>query len=225
MVSTRGLRARLTQTSVDDLDATYALYLDIKSLLIDGRQVLTDDLDVVELVRRSERAMGAAVMVAQSNGTLLAEQQSKRHHPGAKTVHDYLSNGSQVALFKRLAAAPDEVFEEAIAKCRADGSMTRPKLVRLIADLSGVPIPKRPKPVEPVKRIRNRPVERVTGSARGRKTIEHMAISIDAIARGVEELDPGEVDREQVYRAIEQVYIDMGVIKSFLRKVPRNESR
>lgn len=202
------LRARLTQASADDLEATYALYLDGKKLQVN--LACRNDLDAVETVRRTERVFAKAIRAAQSRGELMAHG-SNMHSTGMKKVSDYLPGaGMSSAFYKLCDGVTDELFEQAIDKCRADGSLGRDALHRQIKELRGAPKP--PAPSAPR-------LAKARHTARGRRTIEHMAIQMDAVARGVEELEPTEVDRKAMYHAINKVYSDMGVIKAFLREV------
>jgi hypothetical protein len=202
------VRARLAQVSIDDLDAVHDLFLASRELC------RGNGLDGKELARRAERALGLAFRAAQERGELLGRGQSYTHEDGSrrKRVKDYIpTSGASSDIYRLVNGVTDEMFDKAIAATRARNSMSNQEVAReLVYIKAGMPTP--PLPVKPKK---------VRPTARGRRTIDHMAIQMNAIAMGVCDLEPGEVDAVAMGPVIEQVFEDIGQIRSFLRKVKK----
>lgn len=200
------LRARLAEVSIDDLDAVHDLYLDTRKFLSHGGRIgVGETLGLAELSRRVERAEGLAIRAAQSRGELLRQGQSNRV-PGVKFVSSYISSaGETTRLYRMVDGISDEVFEKAIEWCKAEGSLARPALTNALRKLAVSPVIEPPAKVLPTKR--------------GRKTVEHMAIQLNALAMGVADLDPAEVDKTLMAPMVNQAFEDIGAIRAFLRKV------
>lgn len=213
MTTVEEIRAGLAQTSVDDLDEVYAWYLKSKSLLTkDGGGSWVRDFDILETARRAERLFGQAFKSARRRG-LLVEQGHRPEPGGAQALTQYIDYGEALHHMRRFAAVSDDAFEEALAKCRANKSLGRRALSAQIMEVCGGD------PLNQVAQEKRKQERSRKATMRGRKTIEHMAIQLDAIARGVEVLDPSEVDRQEMHPVIDRVYGDIAVIRSFLRKV------
>lgn len=203
MTTHEELRARLTQASVDDLEATYALYLDAKEAR--SRVNLRNDQDLAEVLCRIDRLFAQSVRIAQATGKL-RDRHGKIVGDTAPVlkINHLVPPSTMNTLYRCFDGVSEELFEEALSKCKADGRLSRQTLGVKLEEL----------------RNSQPPAKSTTRmSARTRRTIEHLAIQMDALARGVEELNPEEVDRQVLYHAITKVYVDMGVIKAFLRKV------
>jgi hypothetical protein len=208
MVTYQEIRTRLESVSLDDIDAVHALYLDGKNLKVNLTH--RGNLDAVETVRRVERALGTAIRAAQARGEMLAKNATNTAAFKGRMVRELFSTSSEADhLYALVDGISDEQFEEAIRKCRANGGLSREKLEVQLKERQADTPPPPPPPA----------VHRVLPTRRGRKTIEHMAISLNALALGVAELDPGEVDKAAMLPMINQAFEDIGVIRTFLRKV------
>lgn len=103
-------------------------------------------LDAVEMVRRSERALGVAIRKGQDAGEI-AERFS---HPGYGNQHvarrpqestgspdDFFSGGKErTQTYAMTDGVSDEQFEEALAEAKDEGNLSRANVVRKVAKLS-----------------------------------------------------------------------------------------
>jgi len=192
MVTHNELRARLAQVSVDDLKAVHALFLEIQQFATQVGIHADDYTDRLELARRSERKIAQAIRAAQVRGELRTHGQSRLNIPSTR---DYLSTSLSADAFA-FANAEDEVFEQALKQAREIGVPGRGTVLKLLKPP--------PKPCSP--------------TPRGRRTVEHMVVSINAIALGVAEVDPSEIPPDMA-QSIEQALDDIGVVRGWLKKV------
>lgn len=194
--------------SPDDLDAVHDLYLDARKLPV-GSSRYTPNLEAQEVTRRIDRMMGQALLAGQARGTV------KRHgqHGGitdARSVLDFVKAGRS-ADYYRYAELSDDLFERALDNARSKGNIGHQSVMReakILAQLN--PNGK----VAP-------PPRQVVPTPRGRRTLEHLAIQMSAIALGVQEVDPREVDAVAMAEVIEQAFDDIGIIRAYLRKVKK----
>jgi hypothetical protein len=202
MQSIQELRTRLAQVSLDDLDAVHELHLRINGLAKTVGPQSPVYLDISELNRRAERAMAIAVLAAQARGELRTRGQSHGNIP-KKGVADYMPRRANLttSYWKHYASVDDEAFEVGLKKARQGGSLSRAAL------LTALGLDPEPDPVNP--------------TARGRRTLEHLAIQASAISMGVREIGPGEVDPSLVPMA-KQAHEDLAVIRGWLKKVIAN---
>ena len=201
VVNENELRTRLAQASTDDLDAVHALYLDNKKY----QEALGHhgSLDNSELSRRIERKMAQTIRAAQERGEVLAHHASYKDHRGYYVKDLIPSPGMVNQLYLLADGVSDEIFDQAVAECRQFGSLGRKRLIVRI------------------RRLRDAQQDKtvVSPTRRGHKTIEHMAISLNALAMGVVDLDAREVDLSEAREMVDSCFEDIGVIRSFLREV------
>lgn len=197
------LRTRLAQVSIDDLSAVHALYLDTKALKGATNRAARNFLDVTELERRVERAMGLAWRAAQERG----EVRSKHNQSGVPATNYFKARGTVADICQLVDGIADEDFEKALVAARQRGNLTREVVVEEL---------------EPFRPVKQELVKPKGSTPRGRKTLEHMAIQIDAIALGVQDIHPDEVPAQQMADVVTKVFEDIGTIRSFLRKVNAN---
>lgn len=209
-VDHEAIRSRLESLSVKDLDAVHALYEQARDLRA-GLPGGATGFDAVETVRRVERALGLAVRVAQGDGRLptTGVRRSAKH---PRLVKDYFPFTGASAHIYSMASVSDEVFEKALVRCRERCVLpSRPTLLVTFAELLDGPRPVVVVPEPEPKKVRL--------TARGRRTVEHLAIQMNSIALGVAEIDPGEVDANAMAEVIDQAFEDIGTIRKFLREV------
>lgn len=87
-----------------------------------------DRMNYQEMVRRGERATAILVRKGQAEGTIRAPHQSKAKDLPSPTR--FVGGAKSSVEIYDLGAPSDEVFEEAIAQCRAELSVTRASMIR-----------------------------------------------------------------------------------------------
>ena len=193
------LRTRLAQVPIENLGAVHALFTEVMKLNREARAA--DGLEYAVLMRRAERKMGQAIRHGQNAGKVLVQGQSKTK-TGILSVADLLGPGASKkhqAIYSVTDGVTDEAFEEALQKCMDVGSATRASVAHA---LSG-------RKVE-AKKVPN---------PRSNRHVEQIAITINAIATGLNDIDPAEVSLAQVGESVDRIFEDVGMIRSFLRKV------
>lgn len=208
------LRTRLAGVDTNDLTAVHALYLDMKQFLNTGQRGVATTLSLQGLARRVERAEGLAIRAAQARGEVMRQNQSG-DSSGMTSVKEYVtSSGESTMLYSVVDGVTEDMFEQAMAIAWRKKRLGRTFLIGIIEELKAQEPAAPPPPPAPVAKT-------VVVTRRGRKTIEHMAISINAIAMGVSDLDPREVPTD-MSAVIAQVFEDIGIVRTFLRKVNKN---
>lgn len=191
---------------IADIDTVHDLHSTILAALKEVPYADPDRIALQELARRADRKLGQAIRRGQSVGTITSTGQTtvyaERH--GLKPPVHYVSSKQLLPDLYLMADVSDELFEEALKRC-SDTLMGRRPVAKAITDLKEAGW-------EPV-------VRKVRPTARGKRTIEDMAIKINAMRYGVEEMDPGEVDYTAHEEMVFQMFQDIGIIRSFLRKV------
>ena len=198
------VRARLDSLSVDDTEAVHDLYLKSRTLLkAHGRKPIP--FDNHEAGRRAERMLGKAITRAQERGEIRTHgQNSNMTWASAVGVDKYVSMSTWGWL--RLASSgTDEEFELVLKRARESGDMSQRSVCAQIRQVVGSPPPL---------------VQR-KHTARGKRTIEYMAMQVNSLALGVEDLDPAEVDAKAFAAVIEGIFDDLGILRSFLRRVKK----
>jgi hypothetical protein len=98
-------------------------------------------LDAAEALRRTERAIGFIIRRAQEVGELRGRGgRNKKSQPVALRPHEaagYVESGALTACYRQ-ADASDDVFEEALAICRAAGKLGQGPVVKMIQELQGL---------------------------------------------------------------------------------------
>jgi hypothetical protein len=194
---------RLSEVSLDDYSAVYATWFDIDGYAKALKRNTKGFMSGNELLRRAERALGIAVKRGQERG--LINQGNGSRYAKKDTIpirHDRMSD------FYKLAALTDEDFEKVLVNARDRGSLGRSVVLEEIDELHPKPAPA-PKPL---------------GTARGRRTLEHLAIQVNSIALGVQEIGPEEVSPD-LQDIVDQAFKDIGMIRSWLRKVNDHASK
>ena len=98
-------------------------------------------LDAVEMVRRSERALGLAVRKGQESGEIgapIGRPSSKvvRDSSDFVSPKDFLTNGSDVSMTYAVTDdVTDEQFDQALAEAKEEGNLSRANVVRKVANL------------------------------------------------------------------------------------------
>ena len=207
MVSDRKkLQAELAAVSIDDIDAVHDLFVRVRALA-KKRGRSSDALhDVAELSRRAERAMGLALRSGQARG-VVAVNGGDRTGVSAKK---YVPSWGLITNLYTMASVSDEQFEKAlimavcepVAHGRIAGVPTRPLVLAACKELTAVPVPKGGRP-----------------SVRARRAVEDLAIQLNALAWGVKDVDPCEVDEAAVRSMVFQAFNDLAAIKRFLQEV------
>jgi hypothetical protein len=203
MEITDELRARLAGVEINDLNAVHDLYLEVKKQYINNGGEARFDAQFAEVARRIERAMGLSMRAAQERGEL-GRYMIGTLLPGMRAVCDLMPSHEATDIY-RMGDVTDEVFEEALANCKAKGTVSRASMAAEAQRIGN-----------------NEPLRRPKTTPRGRRTMEHMAIQVNAIALGVQELDPFEVAVGDMQETVDRVFEDIGIIRSFLRKVNKN---
>lgn len=195
------LQARLTGASYTDYPGCLALFEETAALSREVKRATREYMPAMELVRRAERMFGLAVQHAQRTGLIRIKGNS---HPNGELLD--VPHPGPLHEIRKLIDHTDEDFEQALKNARERGSLGRSVVIEELQIL------RPPAPLPPP------PVPERKGTARGRRTLEHMAIQMNAIALGVGDISPDEVpgDMQQI---ITGVFHDIGTIRSFLRKV------
>lgn len=98
------------------------------------------NLAAAELMRRAERALGLALRAGQANGTVNSVGAPKA---GARYTTDFLPRGkTTVQVLALVDGITNQQFEDALAKARADGNLSRVQVIKLLRDT----VPALPKP-------------------------------------------------------------------------------
>jgi hypothetical protein len=194
MVTHNELRARLAQASIDDLRAVHALHLEIQKFATEAGITSPDYSDRLELFRRAERKLGQAIRASQARGEIRSAGQSRIN---ADSSRNYLHQAISVYAYA-FAEADDETFEQALKAAREAGV---PGRKTVLEQLRPPPSTQPPTP-------------------RGRRTLEHMVVAINAIALGVADVDPGEVPPD-LMESVEQTLTDIGTVRNWLKKVKK----
>lgn len=200
------LQARLTEASPSDYPGCLALIQEINALFKATNRTSRTFMATAELTRRSERLFATSVSLAQSRGEIRVKGNSSPTTTAAAVPDRY-----RLSQMRPFLDYSDEEFEQGIKNARERGSLGRTVLIEELELL-------RPKVVEVTR-------PKVTGTPRGRRTVEHMAIQINAIAMGCGDVAPEEVDYEVNVEMVMQVFEDIGTIRSWLRKVKNHEAR
>lgn len=200
------LQARLTEVSPRDYSGCLALFQEVLPYSKSVKRGTREFMDVTELARRTERLFTQAVTAAQLRGEIRIAGQSRGVIPAQAVPYPHVL--SECRLFE---AASDDIFELALKNARARGSLGRSVLNEELRSLT-------PK-ADPVQVKAHR-----LGTLRGKRTIEHMAIQINALAMGTGDIKPEEVPGEMVEEMVTGIFRDIGTIRSFLRKVVNSEA-
>lgn len=103
---------------------------------------LSEDIqsDAVEMVRRSERALGQAIRKGQDEGSIRSSgQRSDRHghaHPDAMSVRDFIPHVQEsVDIYGMTDNVTDEQFESALTEAKEEGNLSRANVVRKVTEL------------------------------------------------------------------------------------------
>ena len=209
------LREALATVSLDTPGAVHSLLISARALMNASRN--TDAWpEAAELMRRAERAMGLAIRRAQKRGTVLKPGQHPSANPTAVSPNVYVNKGGEASFIYSITdAISDELFEQAITQSK-DRLCSRMALLDTLRVLRG----QEPKPPKAPKPVVDKPT--ILPTRRGTKTVEHMAIQLNAIAMGLMDLEPEEVDPVANRRLIFQAFEDVGTIRTFLKKVNKN---
>lgn len=193
-------------------------------------------LDAAEFIRRAERGLGVAIREGQSRGEIKTRTDggSGVHVPGVSgslpRCHEHLGSADLRPSPKDYASKhelsnthggiyditddiPDNVFEEVLSEAKAEENLSRANVTRKALGKIGkskLINPKQPK------------IGKKT--ARARKTIEHIATTMNSLAFVLSDLDPAEVDSKNMQSTIQQIYTDIAEIKGFLQKVNHDQN-
>ncbi|AYR00403.1 hypothetical protein I5H98_gp046 [Mycobacterium phage Whouxphf] len=197
-------------------------------------------LDAAEFVRRAERGLGVAIREGQSRGEVLVRGQGggprEDYERGGSTVkisksnveHDLISPESlakkselhghdgSTGIYAMTDGVSDEQFEEAITEAREEGNLSRANVARK-AKTKAQPKKEAIDADDPLIDAEVAPAPKKT--ARARRTIEMLSVTTANLALSVADIDPGEVDKEQLAEEITIIFDSLGTIRSFLRKV------
>lgn len=193
-------------------------------------------LDSAEFVRRAERGLGVAIRDGQERGEIETQQEARsrggkaRHSAGgslplaekpkptdyadSRELFGHKSAGAG-GIYDFTDGVSDEDFEVAISDARAEGNLTRTNVARKArgrkkeAIDSGAPLIDAE--VEPTPAVKK--------TARARRTIEHMAVTISNFALGLADLNPAEVDKDALHVEIDAISDSIGLIRKFLKEV------
>ncbi|QSM90490.1 hypothetical protein I3U44_07410 [Mycobacteroides abscessus subsp. bolletii] len=184
-------------------------------------------LHAAEFARRANRGMGVAIRDAQARGELSGTGEgggwNARNLPDEERIRKspktYLSDSHEAAdTYAMTDGVSDEMFEEALTEARVEGNLSRASVARRCKTKA-----QSQKEVvdgdDPLIDADVAPAPVVKKTARARRTIEMLSVTTANLALSVGDIDPGEVDREQLAKEISIVFESLGTIRSFLRKV------
>lgn len=189
-------------------------------------------VQAAEFVRRAERGLGVGIRDGQLAGTVETQQEARvragklRHsadgsQPLAEkarptdfaTSWDLSGSGGGPGIYDLTDGISDGQFDEALTEARGEGNLSRANVARK-AKAKTKPAIDADHPLIDAEVAR--PFRK---TARGRKTVEQLAVTIYNLALGVGDIDPAEVDAEQLRSEINITYEAIGVIKRFLKEV------
>lgn len=194
-------------------------------------------LDAAEFVRRAERGLGVAIREGQQRG----EVSSKTNGIAAGPRSDYERNGQVIhvdrdvqntvmsptdyakpselsgqhgagGIYAMTDNVSDEAFEEALAEAREEENLSRANVARKARAKAEFPTPAEPEPPQT-------PPVVVRKTARARRTVEQMSIALSNYVLGLTEIDPAEVDRDELQKEITIIFESLGAIRKFMKEV------
>ncbi|ACI12660.1 hypothetical protein SEA_SPIKELEE_53 [Mycobacterium phage Spikelee] len=202
-------------------------------------------LDAAEFVRRAERGLGVAIREGQERGEIGSktnglnntgprqsyerngkvvniDDSQDQNFVSAPSPRDFASRaelfGSRgdEGIYAMTDGVSDEQFEEAITEAREEGNLSRANVARK-AKAKAQPKKEAIDANDPLIDAEVAPAQKKT--ARARRTIEMLSVTTANLALSVADIDPGEVDKEQLAEEITIIFDSLGTIRSFLRKV------
>ncbi|AIK69154.1 hypothetical protein PBI_HADES_47 [Mycobacterium phage Hades] len=184
-------------------------------------------LDAAEFVRRAERGLGVAIREGQERGDVSKLGGDRKSDSPKSTLispHEVATraelhgggNDPGTGIYAMTDGVSDEAFEEAITEAREEGNLSRANVARK-AKAKAQPKKEAIDANDPLIDAEVAPAPKKT--ARARRTIEMLSVTTANLALSVADIDPGEVDKEQLAEEIAIIFDSLGTIRSFLRKV------
>lgn len=181
-------------------------------------------LDAAEFLRRAERGLGVAIRGGQARGEIRRGGQSDTYGNAWVTSqplttrsgpNDFASqselhgaNLPRTGIYAMTDGVTNEAFEAALAEARQEANLSRANVARKAREQS------KPDPV-----IDADPCTPVRKTARGRKTVQGMAIDLHGWAAAIIDIDPAEVPTDEVAQEIKSISESMCSIRKFMKAV------
>ncbi len=201
-------------------------------------------IDAAELVRRAERGLDTAIRDAQERGEVSRlgdfsvpkpdyiavrngiEVSVRGAVPDANSTSkpspsDFFKHNTEWNQAHAMGAISDEAFERVLEEARQEENLSRTNVARK-AKAAREAEKEQPANVlqdqmEPAPAPASAPPPKKT--ARARKTVEQISITLSNYVLGLAEIDPGEVDRDELQKEINIIFESLGAIRKFMKEV------
>ena len=189
-------------------------------------------LDITEIVRWAERAVGLAIRKGQSEGTVETKSQAssrgaairdgRAHTTDMPKPTDFAGKGELVArndgrragIYEITDGISDEQFEEAITEAKAEGNLSRANVVRKTKAKASPAVPDNdPQPKRPTPKAAGGPKRNST------EMLENVNGMLQGIVQTLQYIDPADVDTDAAPALITQIRESLGLIRKTTKEI------